>query len=184
MNSRTSQPHYFPNEIQKAKLTLAGDWQRRQAKAKPVQKATINQAITLLRNAKKEHPDSFQSAVKKSAIELLPVTLPANWVSVLKITDGGNLNDECALFSASEVARASDELNTLIAQTYDNNPYDRPILSVGRGFDGDWFVLEEADGLTDDARVFRVSHEGFTIQTTWESIAMFLVDMLSGYYDD
>jgi len=111
----------------------------------------------------------------------LGFTLPADWVEVLKISDGGTFGRgeaDCRILPLDGLPRFHRELVEYGRKTDDDYP-DR-YLNIGDNASGDYFALDlDAARSARDGAVVSFSHETLQIQRRWESIAVFVESILS-----
>lgn len=176
-------PVFTPAEIEDLKQKLASDWQKHLLVEKPVRAVSMKEVLKLLRREKKKRPEDFAKGMGRTKGSNVETGLPRNWLTILSVSDGCHLNRECTLVSTDEMAELSEEKSELVSSAFDEYPYDCAHIPVGTAFDGDWFSLESKSSEAVDSRVFRVSHEDLSIVFEWDSIPLFLFDMLTGFYD-
>ena len=175
------EPYYTEEELARVRKRLEPAWVRHVATAKPKRETTIKQALSMLRRAKKRRPEDFPKPARPGKGP--GVSLPANWLAVLSVTDGGRLNHDCCIASISALPDMLLELEDDLKSLYDDYPFEYRHIPIGSGANGDIFSVEDRGSSQVDSRVFRLSHDGFTIEYTWENISLFISDMLSGYYE-
>jgi hypothetical protein len=177
-------PVHTPEEIHDIRRRLEPAWQGHLAVQKPTRAVKLADALALLRREKKKRPDDFRPGLGRSKRASLGPFLPADWLEVLGVCNGGLLNDRCQVAPLEELPDLDEEKRGLVASNFDDYPYDSPHVPVAAADNGDWFSLafreDEADA---GCRVVRVSHEDLSILFTWDSIAVFVHDMLAGFYD-
>jgi hypothetical protein len=176
-------PAYTPADIEAARRTLAPAWRKHLVSAKPIRTVSMLEAVRLLRKRKRLRPADFSRGLGESRIASLKSTFPGDWLAVLRVSDGGSLNDECLLLKADEFSDIAEHTRDLIADAFDDYPYERPHVPVAMADNGDWYSLEMGEQEAASCRVSRVSHEDLSVVHTWDSIAMFIFDMLTGFYD-
>jgi hypothetical protein len=175
------EPYYTEEELARVRKRLDSAWMRQTATAKPKRETTIKQALSMLRRAKKQRPADFRKPARSRKGP--GVSLPAHWRAVLSVTGEGRVNDDCSIASITALPDMLLELDDSLKSLYDDYPFEYPHTPVGSGADGDIFSVEDRGSPQIDSKVFRLSHEGFTITYTWENIPLFISDMLSGFYD-
>jgi len=178
------EPYLTRQERQQHAPILAAAWKRFLATEKPVRRISLRDALKLLRKEKSARKEDFSKGAGKAVLDKVLPPLPSGWLAVLALANGGAVNDECTLLPVEVIRTNTQELAAAVAATYDDYPYDHPVIVIGTAADGDWFALEDRGESTEDAMVFRITHEGFGIIYRWDSIALFISDMLSGFYDD
>jgi hypothetical protein len=99
------------------------------------------------------------------------------------VTDEARLNHDCCIASISALPDMLLELEKTLKSLYDDYPFEYRHTPIASGADGDIFSVENKGSPQIDSRVFRLSHDGFTIEYTWENIPLFISDMLSGFYE-
>lgn len=174
--------NYTPNQLAVLKPLLAKEWAKFQATEKPIRSVKLKEVLTLLRQTKRKRPADFHKPAKASIIGSLPITLPANWLAILAITDGGRLDVECLLHDAGSIVKAWQELSVSVSRLFDDPPFEKPLIPIADSASGDWYGLEETGG-GDDTRVLCVSHEDWSVLNIWDNIPQFVFDMLTGFYD-
>jgi len=174
------EPYYTQEELARVRQRLKSAWEAHLVTAKPKRETTIGQALSLLRRARKRRPEDFR---KPAPVKDLAVPLPANWLGVLSVMGEARLNHDCQILAAPALPEALSELEDMLKSLYDDYPFEYRHIPIGSGSDGDIFSVEDRGSPKIDSRVFRLSHDGFTIDYVWESIPLFISDMLSGFYD-
>ncbi|MHB0936750.1 MAG: hypothetical protein ACYC6A_10205 [Armatimonadota bacterium] len=177
------EPYFTSEEVLHLTQILAPDWKRFLVTEKPVRRVTLNEALKYVRTEKAARKGDFQRGASKVALAGSPFPLPGAWSVLLALSNGCLLNNECELLPVGNIPERTNELRASIGGVFDEYPYERPLISVGYGPDGDWYALEDQDGPTEDSRVFRISHEDFSIIYCWETIPLFINDMLTGFYE-
>ena len=175
------EPSYTREELARIRKRLEPAWARHLATPKPSREVTIEKALSMLRRAKKQRPRDFPKPAGPA--KGAKVSLPANWLAVLSITGEAILNHDCNIASASALQEMLLELESTLKLLYDDYPFECRHIPIGSGSDGDIFSVEDRGSPRIDSKVFRLSHDGFTIEYVWESIPLFISDMLSGFYD-
>jgi hypothetical protein len=176
-------PFYTSSEIELAKGVLAPAWRKHLSSVKPVRSVSMPEAIRLLRREKRQRPADFNKGLRESQAVSLQTTFPSDWLAVLRISDGGLLNEQCSLLSSDELPDIAEHTRDLIADNFDDYLYERPHAPVATADNGDWYSLELSREETAMCKVSRVCHEDLSIVHTWDSIATFVFDMLTGFYD-
>jgi hypothetical protein len=174
------EPYYDAEELALLRKRLESAWGRHVAIAKPKRQTTIKQALVMLRRAKKRKPEDLRNPKRRR--KDLALSLPANWLAVLSVADGGRLNHDCCIASILALPDMIFEFENTIRSLYDDYPFEFRHTPVASGSDGDIFSVEYTGSPQIDSRVFRLSHDGFTVEYTWENIPLFISDMLSGFY--
>ena len=172
--------YYAEEELARVRKRLEPAWARHFATAKPKRQTTIKQALAMLRRAKQRRPEDFRNPATRGKGP--GVSLPANWLAVLSVTDEGRLNPDCCIASISALPDILLEFENGLKSLYDDYPFEFRQTPIASGGDGDIFSVEDTGSPQIDSRVFRLSHDGFTIEYTWENIPIFISDMLSGFY--
>lgn len=170
-------PLLTPEERQQHRPILMAEWERFIAVNKPVHQATMREALKMLRQEKAACKEDYSRGARKVDLESSLPRLPDDWKAVLAISNGCQPNLECRLLPLAEIPSATRELAEAITAMYDDLPFNAPMITIGKAADGDTFTL------VNDKCVMRISHEGYTIIDNWDSIAMFIVDMLTNFYD-
>jgi hypothetical protein len=172
-------PAFSEQEMVLLKEYLDEKWQKHIATPKPVRQTTIKEVLSLLRKSKKNQPDDYKKGVSKKKINAVPIELPEYWAGILVISNGAMLNTDCTIIPAEEIKSFQEEKQAYIKTIYDEYPHQ--FLAIGYGADGDWFVLDSSGDFKVDCKVHRISHEDLSIVESWDSIPIFIYDMLSDY---
>jgi len=146
---------------------------------KPEKKVTFKKALKYLLEAKRLRPEDFNKALTKSELNRVNITLPENWIEVLKKSNGCNLNYDCTLVPLIEIEGFSKERQEYSEEIWED--YPKNLLHIAHGTDGDWYSLELNDESAVDCKVKRISHETCQPIREWHSISMFIFDMLTEY---
>jgi hypothetical protein len=156
------------------------------AKQRPSRRPDMKRAVKLLRQAKKQHPEAFKPGLsaKRAATVLagLPFALPSSWVEVLGVSNGMTLESENAQFTTTPIEQlATYHVDRVTDRKRNDEDYSASLLYVGETDGGDHLTLE-SDGRPglDTAPVVLLSHEDFSVERRWESIAEFLEAIISG----
>jgi hypothetical protein len=175
------EPYYTREELARIRQRLEPAWARHLATSKPKRETTIKKALSRLRRAKKRRPGDFRKSARPGNGPA--VSLPANWLAVLTVTGEAILNHDCHISSTSTLQDMLLELENTLKSLYDDYPFEHRHIPIGYGADGDIFSVEDRGSPQLDSKVFRLSHDGFTIEYVWENIPNFISDMLSGSYE-
>ena len=175
------EPYYTEEELARVRKLLEPAWVRHLATPKPKREVTIEKALSMLRRARKQRPRDFSKPA--GAGKGPAVSLPANWLAVLSVAGEAILNHDCTIASTSALQDMLLELESTLKALYDDYPFECRHIPIGFGSDGDIFSIEDRGSRQIDSKVFRLSHDGFTIEHVWENIPLFISDMLSGFYD-
>jgi hypothetical protein len=171
---------YTPEQVASLKAQLAEDWQKHAVTEKPLRSIKLKEALSLIRSAKRSRADDFTKAAKAAVLSNLPFALPDDWKAVLSISNGGTLADECLMLPVDDIAHARQVKTEEMTHLFDDVPYDPPLLPIAKSPDGDWYGLMPNAG-NGVSRVLRISHEDWSAVDTWDSIPLFIFDMLCDY---
>ncbi len=166
-------------DLDSVKKKLEKEWTSFISRTMPAKTITQRQALKYLLEAKKLRPEDFNKAVGKSELTKVRISLPVYWVEVLKKTNGGFLNYECTLVPLEQISEFSKEKQKYSEEVWEDYPQN--LIHVAHSIDGDWYSLELAHESEIDCRVKRISHETCQLIREWDSIAMFIFDMLAEY---
>lgn len=156
------------------------EWAAFSKKPKPLKQITIKQALKYLAEAKRIRPKNFRKGISQHTLESLSgqLELPADWIEVLKKTNGAYLNDECSLVEGERLY--SFHLQKQSAMLEAEEEVMNHFIHVAEAPDGDWFSLIVPGSDSSEARVVRTSHETCDVERVWPTIAEFLDEMLRG----
>jgi hypothetical protein len=177
-------PVYTPSEL----AQLRNEEQSRSAvfrrRVKPERRPTMARSLAGLRAAKKARPDQFRKfarppRIARAAAEL-GIVFPADWIDVLKVTDGGDFGHggtDCQIVPLDDLA-AFHRAIVENGQTTEDD-YPDGYLNVGVAATGDYYALDlNTERSARDGAVVLFSHETLRIERRWESIAAFLDSIL------
>ncbi|MFB9324501.1 SMI1/KNR4 family protein [Paenibacillus aurantiacus] len=143
---------------------------------KPMKKFTMKQILSLVNSERKKRPEDFCKRLSLKEIEKMQIQLPTYWVDLLKKTNGGYLSSDCRLIPAESIITFSkDKLKELREM---DAPFNEIHISVAERADGDWYALLVNDAIREDCRIVQMTHEGGEAIREWESIAVFIYDMI------
>lgn len=154
----------------KLAAVMEEEYHRIKSIKRPQRKATTNMALKALREAKREHKESFGKRTTKELSEALLETAYAPLVPYFLVADGGILSDEYQFLDYSSAKTQSLDLIKNINQ--------EELVDIPTGIvfckcaDGDRVIL------TQNGNVLRVSHEVPDVLEEWPSLAQFFVDTL------
>jgi hypothetical protein len=177
------QPFFTHDHLRMIKIKLDKEWQIHSSTEKPIRSVSMKEALTLLRKSKRDRPDDFTKGATEARLKTLDVIMPHNWIQLLRFSNGCYLDPECTLASTEEIMPMYHKKKSLISSTFDDYPYDVLHIPVAYSSNGDWFSLQHNSSKTEDSRVFRISHEDLSVLYTWDSIPVFIHDILSGFYE-
>jgi hypothetical protein len=158
------------------------EWVKFSLKQKPIKKITFNQALKCLLETKKIRPEDFNKAPSKNEINKVNVKLPSYWVEILEKSDGCYLNSECTLVPMREIEQFSQDRQGYSEEVYED--YAQNLIHIAHSMNGDWYSLEITTDAPTDSKVLRISHETCEPIEEWDTIAMFIFDMLTDYGND
>lgn len=179
-------PMYTPSEL----ASLRVDERLRKAtfdrRSKPERRPTLVRSLKLLRDAKKARPRELRSGARADRIAraeaALGVTLPAEWIQVVTIADGGTFGSgeaDCQIVPLDELPAFHRDL--VAAGRRSDDDYPGNYLHVGITASGDAFALDlDAGRAAREGAVVLFNHEALQIDRRWDSIAAFLESMLGG----
>ncbi len=163
-------------ELPELKKKLEIDWINYNSKPKPVKKITFKQALKYLAEEKRSRPDDFCKALNKNEISISKIELPEYWIEVLKKSNGCFLNDECTLIPLREIQQFSQDKQKYMEKV--DEEFIQNLVHVASSVDGDWYSLMITSEEHIDSKVMRISHETCQPSQEWDTIAMFIYDML------
>ena len=173
---------YAHVELSSLKNKLEHQWEEFNKVVKPDKVISINQAIKLLIEAKRNRPDDFQKPLAKTEVSIDIVgSLPAYWIEILKKSNGCEINSECVLVPLQQLEQFGKEKEKWCRGVEEEFPIN--LIPIGYVGDGDWYSLETRPSSTQDAKVKRISHETCHPIDEWNSIADFIYDMLYSYHN-
>lgn len=143
---------------------------------KPEKKVTIKQALSLVNSEKRKRPHDFSKRLHDKELVGSITKLPANWIELLKKTNGGYLSIECELVPFKEIEKFSAEKLEQGRGFYEEYPENR--ISIATKGDGDWYDLVLIDDYCKDCPIVQVTHEGGDVLREWANIASFVYDMI------
>lgn len=160
---------------------LNAEWKKFIAKPKAIKKVTFKQALSYLLEAKRNRPEDFCKVLSKNELDKNTFVLPEYWLDILKKSNGGLLNYECELIPLRSIRDFNIDRKSYIQEVDEDYPLN--LIHVATCVDGDWYSLLNTDVSSVDSKILRISHETCQPIEQWDSIAMFLFDMLTGFYD-
>lgn len=154
----------------------------------PVRKASLKASLSLLRKAKRAHPEDYVTGAGpqrlKPFLETLPHPLPESWCKVLGITNGGMITfsdddvDICEPVPIQELAKCHADLEREAMKADDDFP--QGYLFVASVGNGDYYALDRREAGKDDkdCPIALYDHEENRYSQSWDSVAMFLDEKL------
>jgi hypothetical protein len=143
---------------------------------KPEKKLTIKQALNLVNSEKRKRPRDFSKRLHDKELIGSITKLPANWIELLKKTNGGYLSIKCELVPFKEIENFTADKLEQGKGFYEKYPLNR--ISIATKGDGDWYDLVLIDDFSKDCPVVQVTHEGGEVLHEWTNIASFVYDMI------
>ena len=174
-------PYYSKDELATLSLEIEKKWKKFNSKEKIARVVSIKDATKLLRQSKANFPDNFCKGLPKTKISEENINLPGYWWEILKISNGGILRFECTILALEKLEKFNQQQINRAQSLYDEYPYE--LIYVGVSPEDDLFALEKNSVTSDDSKVYRISHEGLSVEYAWDNIPIFLHDILTGIYD-
>ena len=139
---------------------------------RPIKMVSENDALKIMRLAKKERKEDFQKSLPKSKSQFLQNTEYNVLIPYYSIANGCYLSDEYELLPSAQAIIENEEFQKHLAkeELIDNNPKG---IVIGRCPDGDVVLL------CNNGKVVRISHEEPVILEQWPTLAQFFADAIS-----
>lgn len=132
-------------------------------------------ALSLMRRAKKESPEYYSKALKKTTLETLTDTSFDSMMSYYKISNGCAINDEIDILRYEDVAEENAEfLEELQDEEFllEEMPELKEAVVFGVAANGDRLLLKK------DGSVMRYDHEDPYLSENWDSLHAFFYEQI------
>lgn len=167
-----SQNEYMPEFI---KINHQQSFEKWKLKSYPPFNPKEKDALSLMRKVKKESPEYYNKALKKSILETLSNSPFALMMPYYKISNGCSINNEIDIFSYEDVAEETalffSDLLTKEWLSKDIPDLEDAIV-FGIAANGDKLLLRK------DSSVMRYNHEDPYLSETWDSLHAFFYDQI------
>lgn len=167
---QTSDTIQYPAEDVVKKLEM--DYIKLKNNPKPQRKASVKEALQLLKKTTKLNPKYFRKGLAKKALENASSPLYALVSDYYVITDGGYLSSEYHFLPYME---SLEETGIYLAAIDKEELHTEKFggLVISKCADGDTVIL------CDDGSVKRISHETMEVCESWDTVAQFFFDAIS-----
>jgi hypothetical protein len=164
-------------------------WAEYQRDPKPPRAASLARSLSLLRAAKRRMPERYAGPSTPRSIaaaeRTLSVEIPAAWQKVLRVTNGGKIEDSplasgeaCVIIPAENLSKSQREELSYYRDIRAELP-DTLLVALQTEI-GDSIWLDRAQQKPDgDCRVVLISHETGEEEREWSGVAAFLEELLS-----
>jgi hypothetical protein len=185
----TPEPAFAPEQLVRIRELEAEAWAEHVGHPKSPRAPDLARSLGLLRSTKRRAPANFAKAATQKVIDeaahALGLAIPAAWQKVLRICNGGQIDncpltdgDACHITPTQKLAKECraerDYYRELGAELADS------MLAVIRTEWGDSVWLDTSRPSGDgDCRVVLMSHETGEQQREWPSVAEFLEEILT-----
>lgn len=169
----------FPAEERKK---AAAGFAELQKKPKPVREAKIADSLKLLKQTRKRSPESLKKPAKPDKItalqEQMQYKLPDAWLSVLAISDGGDLSGDCYLVPSAELPEYAKTWPERWAFVGADKRKD--LLHFAAHGTGDSYAFVTSRTTKEgECPVVLISHETGQEERNWPTIAAFVEDVIA-----
>lgn len=165
-----SKDELIPNHI---RLIHDENYKKWSAKSRPTFAPKEKDALSLMRKAKKENPEYYNKALKKTVLETLPETSLAFMAPYYKISNGAMISDEIEIFPYEDAVKENVEFWQELQEdevVFNDMPEFKDAVVFGRAVNGDKMLLNQ------DGSVLRYDHEEPSASEKWENLHTFLYE--------
>jgi hypothetical protein len=183
------EPAFSPEQMARIRELEAQAWAEHVANPKPPRAPDLSRSLALLRSAKRLAPERFAKPAAQKALDeaaqALGVAIPAAWQKVLRISNGGQLDDcpladgyACRITPTQKPAQENRAELAFYREIGAELPDSRLAVMTTEFGDSIWLDTSRPGG-TGDCRVVMMSHETGEEQREWSSVAEFLEEILT-----
>ncbi len=184
-----AEPAFTPEQVKQLRELEAKAWAEHLAHPKPPRAPDLKRSLSLLRARKRQTPKDFAKPASAKAIEEIAKALgreiPAAWQQVLRITNGGRIDKSpLACGNACIITPLKDlpQWQRSESKYYRGGGAELPdsMMFIMTTELGDSIWLDSAKPmLGGDCRVVMMSHETWSEERDWPTVAEFLEELLT-----